>query len=509
MYESAGGWALGRNVLYHSHTPAHPNSHALSPYSASASHPAVPDAETKHAEPVTLSDTIAAIATARGRAALAIVRVSGPEAVPVVAQCFQGTDLATVDSHTVHVGYLLAADNTEIDQVVVTVFCAPRSATGEDVVEVSCHGGDFAPQLILETLLHHGARMAGPGEFTQRAFLNGKLDLAQAEAVADLIHASSSQAHRVSLQHLQGRYSERLATLREELLELCAFVELELDFSEEDVAFADTERLERLLTEAEHVLHQLLDSYQVGELLRDGVRVVIGGRPNAGKSTLLNALVGRDRAIVSATPGTTRDAIEAEAEIEGLLFRFVDTAGLRDTADVIEAEGVRRAQRSIEQADVLLYVYDLTLGLDDDERAFLRDTAPTIPVLVVANKQDLVNGHAPQAGEDVSEFVLSATQALHDDAPLRPMIRHLLDTVASELSDTEASAIVMNQRHRQHLRTALEAVQSARHGLDLRVPGDLLAIDLRAALHELGAITGEITNEDVLDQIFSRFCIGK
>jgi tRNA modification GTPase len=459
---------------------------------------------------VTATDTIAAIATARGRAALAIVRVSGPEAVPVVARCFRGADLTTVDSHTAHVGYLLAADGAAIDQVVVTVFRAPRSATGEDVVEVSCHGGDFAPQLILETLLHHGARMAEPGEFTQRAFLNGKMDLAQAEAVADLIHASSSQAHRVSLQHLQGRYSERLATLRDELLELCAFVELELDFSDEDVAFADKERLERLLAEAERVLDQLLDSYQVGELLRDGVRVVIGGRPNAGKSTLLNALVGRDRAIVSATPGTTRDAIEAEAEIEGLLFRFVDTAGLRATADAIEAEGVRRAQRSIEQADVLLYVYDLTRGLDDDERAFLCDTAPEVPALVVGNKYDLIDGTAASpAVEDLPVFMLSATQALHDDAPLRPLIRRLLDTVASELSDTEASAIVMNQRHRQHLRAALDAVQKARRGLDLGVPGDLLAIDLRAALHELGAITGEITNEDVLDQIFSRFCIGK
>ncbi len=449
--------------------------------------------------------TIAAIATARGQAALAIVRVSGPEAVDIVASCFQGRDLRTVDSHTAHVGYVLAADGEAIDQVVATVYRAPRSATGEDIVEITCHGGDFAPQLILETLVQHGARLAEPGEFTQRAFLNGKLDLAQAEAVADLIHASSSRAHRVSLQQLQGRYSEQLRHLREELLELCAFIELELDFSEEDVAFADLERLERLLESTEHTLEVLLKSYRVGELLRDGVRVVIGGRPNAGKSTLLNALVGRDRAIVSATPGTTRDEIEAEAEIEGLRFRFVDTAGLRATADQIEAEGVRRARRAIDQADVLLYVYDLTQGLDADEQAFLDEVRGGLPVLVIGNKEDLVDAAATANGT----LFLSARQANTDVEVLDPLIQWLVETVAADLSDTESSAVVMNQRHRQHLAAALEAVRSAQNGLALQVPGDLLAIDLRKALTELGAITGEITNEDVLDQIFSRFCIGK
>ncbi len=446
-----------------------------------------------------MSTTIAAIATARGQAALAIVRVSGPEAVEVVASCFQGRDLRAVDSHTVHVGHLLTADGAPIDQVVATVYRAPRS-------EITCHGGDFAPPMILETLVQHGARLAQPGEFTQRAFLNGKLDLAQAEAVADLIHASSSRAHRVSLQQLQGRYSEHLQHLRDELLELCAFIELELDFAEEDVAFADLQRLERLLESTTHTLEGLLKSYRVGELLRDGVRVVIGGRPNAGKSTLLNALVGRDRAIVSATPGTTRDEIEAEAEIEGLRFRFVDTAGLRATADEIEAEGVRRARRAIDHADVLLYVYDLTHGLDLDEQALLDDVRTQLPVLCIANKADLL-GDAPAVPADT--LVLSAKHATADEAMLDPLIRILVDTVASDLSDTDSSAVVMNQRHRQHLASALDAVQDARRGLALQVPGDLLAIDLRKALEELGAITGEITNEDVLDQIFSRFCIGK
>ena len=457
------------------------------------------------------ADTIAAIATARGRAALAIIRVSGPEAISIVASSFQGADLRHVDSHTVHVGYLTAVDGTEIDHVVATVFRAPRSATGEDIVEISCHGGDYAPALILESILRHGARLAEPGEFTQRAFLNGKVDLAQAEAVADLIHASSSMAHRVSLSHLQGRYSETLSQLRDELLELCAFTELEIDFSDEDVEFADRSRLEALLADAEQHLSDLLSSYRVGELVRDGVRVVIGGRPNAGKSTLLNALVGRDRAIVSHIPGTTRDAIEADAEIEGLLFRFVDTAGLRETSDVIEAEGVRRAHHSIDRADVLLYVYDLSIGLDVAEQQFLQNLASEsdFAVIVIGNKQDLVEGPSVAAIPGLPFLTLSADRGQREASEIDALVNLLIDTVAAGLSEADASHVVTNQRHRHHLRLALTAIQAARTALDVGISGDLFTLDLRAALHELGAITGEITNEDVLDQIFSRFCIGK
>ncbi len=457
-------------------------------------------------------DTITAIATARGQAALAILRVSGPEAIGIANRCFRGADLSAVDSHTAHVGYVVDIDGEDIDQVVATVFRAPRSATGEDVVEISCHGGDLAPQLIQQSLLDHGARLADPGEFTQRAFLNGKMDLAQAEAVADLIHASSTKAHRVSLSHLQGRYSEQLEDLREELLELAAFVELELDFSEEDVEFADRERLEKLLRTSENLLSELLASYRTGELIRDGVRVVIGGRPNAGKSTLLNALVGRDRAIVSPTPGTTRDEIEAEAEIDGLRYRFVDTAGLRDTSDAIEAEGVRRAEASIAHSDVLLYVYDITEGLDADEEAFLQELGeehPTLPVVRIANKRDLVDGERPSAGLNGQAVVISAEEGQRDADAVAPVVMALRDAVADGLEDTDASHVVMNQRHRQHLKEALEAVQRARRALASGAAGDMLSLDLRSALHELGAITGEITNEDVLDQIFSRFCIGK
>lgn len=454
------------------------------------------------------SDTIAAIATARGRAALAIVRLSGPRAIDVAADCFRGTSLRAAESHTAHVGYITGVGATEIDQVVVTVFRAPRSVTGEDVVEISCHGGDFASQLILDRLLELGARMADPGEFTQRAFVHGKMDLAQAEAVADLIHASSSLAHRVSVSHLQGRYSEVLQELRDELLELCAFLELELDFSEEDVEFADRERLERLLQRSAHLLDELLTSYRLGSKLRDGVRVVIGGRPNAGKSTLLNALLGRDRAIVSATSGTTRDEIEDETEIEGILFRFVDTAGLRDTSDAIEAEGVRRAEASIERSDVLVYLYDATIGLDPDELTFLAEVQSdeALPVLLVANKKDLLDDHALPRDEAI---LLSAKDGFRDEHEIRPLVDRLVETVGEQLSRAEASPVVTNRRHRNHLRRALEAVRTARASLDEGKTGDVLVLDLRVALYEIGAITGEITNEDVLDQIFSRFCIGK
>jgi tRNA modification GTPase len=457
---------------------------------------------------MTPGDTIAALATARGHAALAVVRVSGPEAVRVVASRFSNAALAEAPSHTAHVGFLLDGAGERVDQVVVTLFRGPHSATGEDVVEVSCHGGAVVPQLVLRCLLDAGARPAAPGEFTQRAFLNGRLDLAQAEAVADLIHAQAGLAHRAALGHLQGRLSDLVGEVRGRLVETTALVELELDFAEEDVAFAGRADLARLLADTDRLLSDLLATGRLGALVRDGVRVVIGGRPNAGKSTLLNALVERDRAIVSETPGTTRDAIEAEREIDGLLFRFVDTAGLRDTADRIEAEGVRRTHQAIGTADALVYVYDATAGLDGGEEAFLERLAaaqPALPVLRVANKTDLMPAGAATGGA----YALSAREALGAPALLAPLRRALLEAVASGLADAEASALVVNERHRQHLEKARAAVRRAQAALANGTGGDTLALDLRAALHELGAVTGAVTTEDVLDAIFSRFCIGK
>ena len=459
---------------------------------------------------LTQADSIAAIATARGLSALAVVRVSGSDALKIGSAVFSGSSpLADAPANTVHFGYVTGPDGKRIDQVVATLFRAPRSSTGEDVVEFSCHGGDVAARLILECLLNAGARLADPGEFTQRAFLNGKLDLAQAEAVADLIHAGSTLAHRISLNQLTGRYSQVLSSLRQELLDVASLIELELDFSEEDVEFADRSQLTALLTRSRDLLAQLVSSYRSGRLVRDGVRVVIGGKPNAGKSTLLSAIVGFDRAIVSPTPGTTRDEIEAEAEIGGVRYSFVDTAGLRETGDEIEAEGVRRASAALDTADVVLYVVDGSLPVDTGEQLFvtsLRRRLGATPMMVIRNKADLSNEVKSGFGESIQ---LSATSARSNAAELSPLVDWLTTAAAGDLSSADASPIVVNQRHVQHLNAASRAVISALENLTQNVSGDLLAIDLRTALHELGSITGEITSEDVLGQIFSRFCIGK
>ncbi|WP_412061543.1 tRNA uridine-5-carboxymethylaminomethyl(34) synthesis GTPase MnmE [Rubrivirga sp. IMCC45206] len=457
--------------------------------------------------------TIAALATARGVAALAVVRASGPDAVPIVASRFS-SPLADAGGRTVHVGWLADGEGTPIDQVVCVVWRGPHSSTGEDVVEVTCHGGDAVAGAVLRALYQAGARPAAAGEFTQRAFLNGKLDLAQAEAVADLIAAESRLGVRAAVGALRGRVSDAVDTVRQSLLQTAALVELELDFAEEDVAFADRTELRALLDRADAALAELAGTARLGALVRDGVRVVIGGRPNAGKSTLLNALVADDRAIVSPTPGTTRDVVEAGAEIGGLRFRFVDTAGLRETADAIEAEGTRRARAAIDGADVLAYVVDASVGLDADERAFLDGLAarrPDLPVVVVANKADLVAGAPPaDPATPPADLALSARDALANPAALDGLRQRLLDAVrAGGLDASGAGLVAVNERHRAHLEAARQAVGRARASLDAGDGGDTLALDLRAALHELGLVTGAVTTEDVLDAVFSQFCIGK
>jgi tRNA modification GTPase len=458
-------------------------------------------------------DTIAAIATARGTAALAMVRVSGPDAIKYADACLPGVRLEAAESHTAHFGRFSAESGSEVDQVVATVFRSPRSSTGEDVVEISCHGGDLASRLVLQGLLNAGARLAGPGEFTQRAFLNGKIDLAQAEAVAELIHASSSLAHRVSVAHLEGRYSENLQALRSRLLEVCSLVELELDFGDEDVAFADAAQLEELLNQARETLRRLLDTVRLGTLIRDGVRVAIIGRPNAGKSTLLNAVVAHDRAIVSEQPGTTRDEVDVEVEVEGVRIRFVDTAGLRLASDEIEVEGVRRARRSADRADIVIYLFDLSAGLEDEERSWIdeRSREPGAPsVILVGNKADLVGDGSIAPSSIVGDVLrLSARAALRDERELTELLDVVLARVSGELSSQDVSQVVTSERHRRHLKSASVAVERALQAMARGASGDQLSMDLRLALHELGCITGEITNEDVLDQIFSRFCIGK
>ena len=503
--------------------------------------------------------TIAALATARGTAALAVVRASGPRAVPLVASRFSNAGLADAGGQTVWVGWLNDRDGVPIDQVVCTVWRGPHSSTGEDVVEVTCHGGDAVAQSVLRALYDAGARPAEAGEFTQRAFLNGKLDLAQAEAVADLIHSESRLGHRAAVSALRGGVSEAVEAVRQSLVQTAALVELELDFGEEDVAFADRTQLATLLTDADRQLVALVGTARLGALARDGVAVVLGGRPNAGKSTLLNALTGQDRAIVSPVAGTTRDAVEAEAELAGLRFRFVDTAGLRETTDAVEAEGTRRARAAIDAADVLVYVVDASVGLDAEEQLFLDGLAerqPELAVLVVENKADLVEKAShddprssaqalppplahrsaqvrlavPLTREGDSRFraersdggvgggsrpsaeplLLSARDALTAPAALDGLRQSLVAAVRADgLDAAGASLVAVNERHRRHLDAALQAVRRAADSLGRGDGGDTLALDLRAALHELGLVTGEVTTEDVLDAVFSQFCIGK
>ncbi|MBO6574607.1 MAG: tRNA uridine-5-carboxymethylaminomethyl(34) synthesis GTPase MnmE [Rhodothermales bacterium] len=456
-----------------------------------------------------MEPTIAAIATARGEAALAIVRVSGPEAIAIVDSVFAGprSGLRGAPSHTAWFGRVRDGDGRVLDQVVATLFRAPRSSTGEDVVELTCHGGHQAPDSVLEALLKAGAAPAAPGEFTKRGFLNGKLDLEQAEAVIDLIHSRSRAAQRVALRQLQGRLKERLSGMRADLLRLCGLVELELDFGEEDVEFADRPEIAELLNGLASTLDELLSSARFVPQWRDGIRVVIAGRPNAGKSTLLNALLGQERVIVSDTPGTTRDFVEAEVTLDGLLLRVTDTAGLRETQDSIEMEGVRRADDRIREADVLIYLYDAQVGLSEPEAAYLAEldkARPAMSRVVVANKADLVAGSGRTA-----HLRLSASAATRRPEALDPLLEALRDALPEELRDYESAEGMINQRHMSHLREAKRATASARSVLEAGLGGELLSLELRAALQALGSITGEVTNEDILGEIFSRFCIGK
>lgn len=480
--------------------------------------------------------SIAAIATARGESALAIVRVSGPEAVPIAARVFRGENLADAAGHSVRFGCVVDRDGVTLDEVVATVFRAPRSSTGEDVVEFTCHGGEAVPNAVLAVLLDAGADMAGPGEFTRRAFLNGKLGLDQAEGIMDLIHARSEAAHRVSMRQLRGRLKRRLSELRSRLLEICGLVELELDFIEEDVEFADVDALTRLLSESEETLSELLTSAQLTGRWRDGISVVIAGKPNAGKSTLLNSLVGHDRVIVSSTPGTTRDFVECEFELDGLLLKLVDTAGLRHAEDEIEADGVLRTEALIASADVLVYVFDSVTRLSDDEIGFLEtENAPRgrENVVLVANKVDLLTGSLEPvfghisaleagraSGSDDSAVIagrvwttpdvaMSAARAATEPEEMEALLDKIRHAIPAELRDYSLSDGMINERHRRHLTDALSAVRTAGNHIASGSGGELVSLELRSAMDALGAITGEITNEDVLGQIFSRFCIGK
>jgi tRNA modification GTPase len=468
------------------------------------------------------SDTIVALSTPPGMGALAVIRLSGPAAVAITAAVFSKKSFAEAAGNTLHYGTLRAPNCGDIlDEVVVGLFRAPKSFTREDVVEISCHGSDYVVRQVLALLLRHGARLAEAGEFTKRAFLSGALDLTQAEAVADLIAADSALSHKVALNQLRGGFSQELRELRARLIKFAALLELELDFGEEDVEFADRTGLAALLAEVRGVVLGLLRSFELGNVIKNGITTVIAGRPNAGKSTLLNALLREERAIVSAIPGTTRDFIEDEVSIDGLRFRFVDTAGLRDdTADEVEAIGVARTRERVRRASLLLYLFDLAelTPLEVHAEIQVLTTGLSLPVLAVGNKTDLASAEAIATFETAFRASPSASTtkiplvllAAGQNQGLEALQTALLKQVrGSALENNATATIVTNVRHARALETAAAHLAAVQTGLDTGFGTELLAADLRHALAALGEITGEISSEDLLTSIFTQFCIGK
>lgn len=449
-------------------------------------------------------DTITALATPNGVSAIAVIRLSGPDAIALTAGLFKGKDLTGVPGYTIHFGKLAEGDRV-LDEVLVSVFRAPHSYTGEDSVEISCHGSPLIATEILKAFIRAGARPAVAGEFTRRAFLNGKLDLTQAEAVADLIHSESESARMTALHQMRGGFSKELVHLRDQLIGFASLVELELDFSEEDVEFAKRDELRSMVKALLSHIGPLIDSFDRGNVIRNGVRTVIAGKPNAGKSTLLNALLQEEKAIVSDIPGTTRDVIEDVVHLGGLILRFLDTAGLRETSDPIEAIGVSRTVEQMKIASLILYLVDLTkLRQPDAEVELEKARSYGIPVLPIGNKSDAVAESVIHDLESKGFICISAKRG-EGLEKLRERILELFGNMAVRPGET----VVTNARHYSGLIQTREALERVLSALDQHIPGDLLAQDLRLALHHLGELTGSISTEDLLEQIFSRFCIGK
>ncbi len=463
--------------------------------------------------PLLNNDTIVALATPQGAGAIGIIRLSGKRAIDICNSVFGTKNLKKIDlnklaSHTIHFG-VIHDGSVIIDEVLVSLFKAPHSYTAEDIVEVSCHGSKFIQQQIIQLFIRQGARMANHGEFTLRAFLNGKLDLSQAEAVADLISSNSASSHQIAMQQMRGGFSSTIKVLRQNLIDFASLIELELDFSEEDVEFANRKDLKKLVSDIQQIVQQLIASFEVGNVIKNGIPVAIVGKPNAGKSTLLNVLLEEDRAIVSEIPGTTRDVIEDELNIDGVLFRIIDTAGIRDTNDIIESMGVEKTFEQIKLSSIAVYLFDVHEINADELKIIVEELQPHLhnsQLVLVANKIDKKNIEFIE--EKFSEFpeliYISAKEHTNIDEFKKHLVT-LFDT--SILNNNET--IVTNVRHVEALRHTNATLTKVLEGLNLNVTGDFLAMDIRQALYHLGTITGSVSSEDLLTNIFSRFCIGK
>ena len=453
-------------------------------------------------------ETIIALATPNGLGAISVIRISGLNAISITEKLFKpkgNKKLSNQKSHTVHLGHLMK-NGHELDEVLVTLFKGPHSYTGENTIEISCHGSTFIQQEIIDLFIENGIRVANPGEFTLRAFINGKMDLNQAEAVADLIASENEGSHKLAMEQMKNGFSNDLKKLRSELLHFSSMIELELDFSQEDVEFAERSEFKKLTIKIQSELEKLIDSFKSGNVLKNGISVAIAGKPNAGKSSLLNTLLNEDKAIVSDIPGTTRDSIEDSLVIDGINFRFTDTAGLRETKDVIESKGIKKTKEKINSARILIYLFDSNdtsfKEINSDLKSFKRED---LSILLVRNKVDLKNTNQILINE-LEKFEIIEISANNADS-VNLLKKRLINEI--NILNPYTDTVISNSRHYEALMNALKAIEEVNIGLKSDISGDLLSVDIRKSIEHLAEITGEITNDDVLGNIFANFCIGK
>jgi tRNA modification GTPase len=457
------------------------------------------------------SDTIIALATPQGTSGIAIIRMSGVKAFDIIDIFFTGKKINAQKTHTSHFGKIMDG-NRMIDEVLISIFRNPHSYNGEDTVEIGCHGSPFIIECIINLAAKNGARIAHPGEFTKRAFMNGKLDLSQAEAVADIIASENESQHNIAIQQMRGGYSEKIKELRQELIDFAALIELELDFSEEDVEFADRTKFLALIDTSLVVIHNLIHSFRLGNVIKKGIPVAIVGKPNVGKSTLLNQLLNEEKAIVSEIAGTTRDFIEDTMQLNGITFRFIDTAGIRETMDMLEAKGIERSFQKIKEAEIVLYLVDITESVNDIVSNFQSMSfRPEQKVLILLNKADELSSlsHALEIEKAVATLTNKTTLecSAKQGRNIDKLLQHLQETTSSQYAAFDI--IVSNARHMEAFQQAYQSLQLVRRGLEEKISGDFISIDIRSALQSLSSITGQISNEDILSAVFSRFCIGK